>query len=66
MDWNALARAMQRAPFFAQGTEEALERGLKLAAGLTPKRTFAAHRFVPHRKFPWFCDQCGYGEAEPD
>jgi|GEM_PF-2457620 len=22
------------------------------------------HVFQPHRKYPWFCDACGYGRAE--
>lgn len=30
-----------------------------------PPRVFTPHQFRPHRKYPWFCDQCGYGPREP-
>lgn len=58
-----MARAMQRAPFFARGTEEALEYGLKEAAGRSqsPRQL---HDYKPHRKF-LFCDVCGYDRDEP-
>jgi len=23
------------------------------------------HRFVPDKKYPWFCGQCGYAPHEP-
>lgn len=22
------------------------------------------HKYLPHRKYPWFCDKCGYGQYE--
>lgn len=33
MDWNMMARTMQRRPFFAGGSEEDIEAALKSAAG---------------------------------
>ena len=23
------------------------------------------HPYKPHRKYPWFCDSCGYAEHDP-
>lgn len=64
MDWNAMARAMQREPFLAQGTEEAIEHGLKIAAGVTPYPPRQLHDYVPH-KTGGFCNVCGYDRNEP-
>lgn len=65
MDWNQMARAMQRAPFFAKGTEEAIEHGLQIAAGVTPLRPRQTHEYLPHPKYQNFCDTCGYHRDEP-
>lgn len=63
-NWNLMARAMQRAPFFAKGTEEAIEHGLRQAGGGIPV-TRELHDYLPHKKYPNFCETCGYGRDEP-
>jgi hypothetical protein len=30
-----------------------------------PPARSSLHRFAPHRKYPWFCNSCGYGPYEP-
>lgn len=37
VNWNYMARAMQRRPFFAKGSEEEIETALKIAAGIPTK-----------------------------
>lgn len=63
-NWNYMARAMQRPPFNAQGTEEAIEHGLKIAAGI-PSEPPPKHDFKPNFPGDDFCGVCGWVRDEP-
>lgn len=39
---------------------------LEIAWSRQPKPVYSdRHRFNPHKKYPWFCAECGYGPSEP-
>lgn len=59
-----MATTMQRAPFFAKGSEEDIEAGLKAASEDHPTY-MVLHHFNPDRQYPWICAECGYSQREP-
>lgn len=38
--------------------------GVVEIGGDAKPRDLGTHTFLPHSKYPWFCDKCGYAEHE--
>lgn len=68
--WEAerMQRALGEIRDIASGstTANSLPNIARIASNaLEPRPQFDdRHAYVPHRKWPWFCDRCGYPEHE--
>ena len=48
----------------AEELSSALSEALRGPAPESSPPSAARHKFVPHRKYPWFCGTCGYAPHE--